>query len=126
MKPPILSDEQIRKELHGLTDSYLPLGKRIATAQLDATEAHYEPLIQQLETIKTRQEWLEHKLNDVELAIQQAKAEVAREMIEELETKFSIEGVHIPAPCASDKFIIRRDKWQSFKEKVLSRYTGGK
>jgi len=45
-----------------------------------------------------------------------------REIFEEIETKFSIEGVHIPAPSDWDKFIIRRHRWQSFKEETLSKW----
>jgi hypothetical protein len=71
--------------------------KAAVKAQLDADVAYYEPLIQQeikeatrdafsrIEKIDAAQQILKEKLSNVELAIQQAKSEVAREIFEEIE-----------------------------------------
>jgi len=57
--------------------------------------------------------------------LEQAKAEVAREMFEEIEKNFSIEGHNIPTPTEWDKFIIIRRKWQSLKDRFLKDVKNG-
>jgi hypothetical protein len=52
----------------------------VAQAQRDHDVAYYEPIIRELQKIRDAQSALEAKLNDVELAIQQARQEVAREI----------------------------------------------
>jgi len=106
-KPKILSDEEIRMSCLGegtywigekcetATDTepvLMPQFHRVAQAQLDADVGYYEPLIQQ------------------------AKAEVAREIFEEIELElvtwggFSQQTQHQAA-------IINKNWWQSLKTK---------
>ena len=83
-KPPVLTNPTIA----GISLPKRDLLRGIATAQRDADVAYYEPIIKQLKNIgniQRTQEALMGKLDDVELAIQQAKAEVARGIFEEIE-----------------------------------------
>ena len=86
----------------------------VATTQRDADAAYYEPLIQQFETIQKRQQAVEAKLNDVELAIQQAREEVAREIDDFLQ-------MHLYARPDKPEATMKFTDWMRLK-KLLSKW----
>jgi len=93
VKPPII----VRKTISD-NKSLEAVIKAIVTAQRDADVAYYQPLLQQaqqeIDYIHIQQETLEDKLNDVELAIQQAKQETARELLADAEALSSGGTLH--------------------------------
>ena len=102
-KPPILSDEMIdrlcRIETRVAPDVVVetfipnPLGRDIAQVQLDADVAYYEQ--EEKELVDSFTQTMREMVAQNRLEIQQAKAEVAREMIEVYDCYIKLLGEEI-------------------------------
>jgi len=129
MKPDVLSDEELREwyEVHIINWLGDFRSKEDRQAQRDADVAYYEPLLEQAQQemeklpalIAKSWEIVAQWQSDIdELAIQQAKAEVAREIENFLQ-------MHLYAkpdkPAATMKFA----DWQKLR-KLLSKFLKGK
>lgn len=118
-KPPVISARAVEKwveKKQGSMDKYTQLTITRAEAkeaQRDADAAHYEPIISEFEEIQKAQMVLEAKLNDTELAIQQARQETAREIFEKIEK--------LDITTLVEMMTIPREQLQSLKSKYLSK-----
>ena len=85
-KPPIITEQEVINWIicaYGKDAIIAPLAHE-KEAQRDADVAYYEPLLkqaqEQIDYVSIQQEALSSKLDDVELAIQQARQDTAREI----------------------------------------------
>jgi len=115
-KPDVLNDEDVARWMQGKFGKIVAYTRsREREAQRDADVAYYEPLLEQaqqeIDYIAIQQKALEGKLDDVELAIQQAKTEVAREILRMLDELFEQRA-----------FVEYHILFDTFRQQVQSKY----
>jgi len=123
-KPPVL-DKEVMEEAAKVKGLYytggteylerlISFGIKRCEAQRDADVAHYEPIIQQAKDKGWEDGYTAGVLNGdrrTQKAIQQAKAEVAREIIEKArkEVKFSLRRQLIKFPSTKEQEAVAKD-----------------
>jgi len=141
-KPDVLSDDKIDEAWPSETEAKLPrtaselpqfveeirrCARIVAQAQRDADVAYYEPIINKFEEIQQAQEALGAKLNDVELAIQQAKAEVAREIFEiaKREVKYALRQELFKIPSYKQQDAVAHNLGSRLEAALKDKYLKG-